>query len=118
MLRHVQAAVFVPACLMLAGCGEWTHRTKSVENFAYDDAGCRQESILKLQYVAQKEEAPKWAQRAVGSKTYTTDGNNALREQWRKACLQKLGWTMRTTMPNLGLGSADPRNGAQRYTAR
>ena len=118
MRRHTRATLVASVCIMLAGCSEWTHRTRSTDNFPYDDAGCRQEAILKLQYVAQKEAAPKWMQRAFGSKNYTVDGNNDLRVQWRKAYLQRLGWTMRTTMPNLGLNGADPKGDTQRYTAR
>lgn len=96
MVRHRRAAPAILLPLALAGCGGggggWVHGTKPATEFAQDEASCRQQSIEKVQSSHQKQEAPKWMTRAVGTSTYFFDGNDNVREQWHKSCLRAMGW--------------------------
>ena len=91
--RRTAPAILLP--LVLAGCGGggWVHATKAKGDFAQDEAACRQQAIEKVQSSHQKQEAPKWMARAMGTTSYFFDGNNSMREQWHANCLRAMGWT-------------------------
>ena len=90
--RRVAPAVLLPLALAGCGGGGWVHATKPPAEFAQDDASCRQQSIEKVQSSHQKQDAPKWMARAVGTASYVFDGNGTMREQWHSNCLRGLGW--------------------------
>ena len=96
MARHRRPAPAVLLPLALVACGGgggWVHATKPPGEFVQDEASCRQQSIEKVQSSHQKQDAPKWMTRAVGSTSYFFDGNETMREQWHKNCLRAMGWT-------------------------
>lgn len=98
MTRHRSAFPAMLLPLALAACGGfggngWVHATKSPGEFAQDEASCKQQAIEKIQSSHQKQEAPKWMTRAVGTTSYFFDGNDSMREQWHKNCLRAMGWT-------------------------
>ena len=107
MVRRRRAALAVLSPLMLAGCGQWAHPYKSPGDFAQDDAKCLQQAIEKVQYNARKEDAPKWMERALGTKTYTVDGNESLRERWHRSCLRGGGWVWRSTASRPSVANAE-----------
>jgi hypothetical protein len=93
MVRHRRASLAILLPLLLSACGGgWTHSARSSNDFAQDDASCRQQAIEKVQSSHQKQEAPKWMTRAFGTTSYWVDGNDATRERWHKSCLRMLGW--------------------------
>lgn len=95
MARFRKAAPAILLPLALAGCGGgsgYVHATKAPGEFAQDDASCRQQAIEKVQSSHQKQDAPRWMTRAVGTTSYFFDGNDTTREQWHKSCLRVMGW--------------------------
>ena len=98
MARHRKAVAAALLPLALAACGGgggngWVHATRSPGEFAQDEASCRQQAIEKVQSSHQKQDAPKWMTRMMGTTSYTFDGNDTVREQWHNNCLRALGWT-------------------------
>lgn len=75
------------------GGGNWTHPSKAAGDFAMDEASCRQQAIEKVQSSHQKQDAPKWMTRAVGTTSYYFDGNDTTRDRWEKSCLRSMGWS-------------------------
>ena len=107
MTRHRWAAPAILLPLVLAGCGGggWVHATKAPGEFAQDDASCRQQAIEKVQSSHQKQDAPTWMSRGVGTKSYFFDGNSTMREDWHKSCLRVLGWAPDATASLASLAS-------------
>ena len=102
--------------LALAGCVKWAHAYKPREQFAYDDAVCQQEAIGKVEYKAQEHQAPKWLAKATGSKSFMADGNEMLRAQWHRSCLQREGWSLRPTGSQRQVAYSSPYNIDSRHT--
>lgn len=75
------------------GGGGWTHASKAASDFGMDEASCRQQAIEKVQSSHQKQDAPKWMTRAVGTTSYYFDGNDTTRDKWEKSCLRMMGWS-------------------------
>lgn len=108
MARHRMVAPAILLPLVLAGCGGgggWVHATKPPGEFAQDDASCRQQSIEKVQSSHQKQEAPKWMTRAMGTTSYFFDGNETVRGRWHDSCLRAMGWAPDTTASLSSLAS-------------
>ena len=107
--KAASAVLLLP--LLRAGCGGggggWVHPTKPSSDFAQDEASCRQQAIEKVQSSHQKQDAPKWMTRAVGTTSYFFDGNDNTRDQWRKSCLQMLGWAPDGGTSLSGLASSE-----------
>lgn len=106
--RKAASAILLP--LALAGCGGgggYVHATKAPGEFAQDDASCRQQSIEKVQSSHQKQEAPKWMTRAVGTTSYFLDGNDTTREQWHESCLRMMGWAPDATTSLSSVASSE-----------
>lgn len=118
MTRYRRAVPAVLLPLALAGCGGWAHPTKPPGEFAFDDARCEQEAMKQLGYVAHKEDAPKWFERAFGSKTYTIDGNENLRTRWHQTCLRLNGWTWRSKPSRPSVMDTDLFGSGHRYSSR
>ena len=93
--RAAPAVLLLP--LLLGGCVEWTHPYKSSDQFARDNALCQQQAIEKVQASHQQQQAAKWMAKATGSKTFTVDANDSLRNQQLMSCLQIEGWSLRPT---------------------
>jgi hypothetical protein len=105
--RTVPAVLFPLALAACGGGGGWVHATKLPGEFAQDEASCRQQSIEKVQSSHQKQDAPKWMARAVGSASYYFDGNDTMREQWHKNCLRAMGWTPDTKASLASVASSE-----------
>ena len=103
MARYIRASLVFLLPMMATGCGGWTHPTKSSNEFAQDDAICRQQAIEKVQASHQKQEMPTWLTKVTGTKSYSVDGNDTTRDQWHKSCLRVMGWASGSTpsVPNV-----------------
>ncbi len=115
MARCLKAAPAILLSSTLTGCGGWVHPTRSPGELAYDDASCRQQAVKKVQPSHQKHDAPNWMERSIGTKSYTVDGNDTLREQWHRSCLRVLGWAFGSTASRPGVAVTELIGSGFRY---
>ncbi len=106
MTQHRRTAMATLLPLVLAGCGEWVHPEKS-RDFRREDATCLQEAIKAVQYKQQKEDAPKWMERALGTNSYLIDTNESSRGRWHQSCLRLNGWVWRSTASRPSVANTD-----------
>ncbi len=56
--------------------------------------------------------------RGVGPKSYTVDGNDAIREQWHRRCLVRLGWARDSAAERSSVASTDLIGSGLRFIGR